>query len=145
MYTLHFSLLHASFLYKLLCLNFDIVLDCWKIWHLRYANQPFHVSVIHILKFHCLESSASIFGKCLGRKLHSTKNIISQLHLYANGHGVVVLVGLMVAISLPQESLSLLSSVWTKWQYLLGMPLIDPSLQNHLETFTKEDSCSTKM
>ena len=34
------------------CLTFDNFLDRWEVWHLRYANHPFHVSVIHICKFH---------------------------------------------------------------------------------------------
>ena len=52
MYTLHLSLLHASFFHKLCCLNFDNFLDRREVWHLRYANHPLHVSVIHICKFH---------------------------------------------------------------------------------------------
>ena len=70
--TLHFSLLHASFLHKLWCLNLNIFLDCCEVWYLRYANYPYHVSVIYILKFQYLENSASIFGKCLSRQLHSS-------------------------------------------------------------------------
>ena len=42
-----------------------------KLWYLNYANHPFDVSVIYILKFHYLENSTSIFCKCLGRLLHS--------------------------------------------------------------------------
>ena len=50
---------------------------------------PFnYVSVIN-----CLENSASIFGKFLGS--FTLPPIILKLYLYPNGHGVVVLVGLM--------------------------------------------------
>ena len=63
MYTLHFSLLRALFIYKLWCGKLDILLDCWEVWYLGYANHPFYVLVIHILIF---ENSASIFGKYPG-------------------------------------------------------------------------------
>ena len=88
MYTLYFTLLHASSLYKLLCLLFWIAGK--YAWYLRYANHPFYVSVIR-----CSESSISIFGKCLGRQLHYVA-MISQLYLHPNRYGVV-LVGLMFA------------------------------------------------
>ena len=70
-----------------LMFKLDILLDCWYLGH---ANHPIYVSVIHILKFHCLENSTSIFGKCLGRYLHSTS------YLYPNGCGVVVLNVLLI-------------------------------------------------
>ena len=96
MYTLLFSLLDASFLLKLWCLNFNIFLDCWEVWYLRYANHPFHVSVIHILKFHYLENSTSIFGKSHARQLCSSIYDFTIV-LYPNRYGVVVFVGLMFA------------------------------------------------
>ena len=46
--------------------SFERLNCCWA-QYLRYASHPFYVSVIYILKFHCLEISVSIFGKCLGR------------------------------------------------------------------------------
>ena len=96
MYTLLFSLFDASFLLKLWCLKFNIFLDCCEVWYLRYASHPFHVSVIHILKFHYLENSTSIFGKSHARQLCSTIYDFTIL-LYPNRYGVVVLVGLMFA------------------------------------------------
>ena len=68
-FDVHFPFLIITCLVHLQALMFklDILLDCWEVWHLRYANHPFYVSVIHILKFHCLKNSTSIYGKCLGR------------------------------------------------------------------------------
>ena len=96
MYTLCFSLLHTSFLHKLWCLNFNIFLDYWEVWYLRYAN----VSVIHILKFHCLKNFTCTFlNSIIWRSLlpfsinallgnFTLPHIISQLYnLYPNGYG----------------------------------------------------------
>ena len=49
--------------------------------------------LIYILKFHCLENSTSIFGKYNFTLLY----MISQLYLYSNGYSIVVLMGSMFA------------------------------------------------
>ena len=48
-----------------LMFEFEHFLDCWKVWYLRYAKHPFHVSVSHFLKFYYLENSTSILVNAL--------------------------------------------------------------------------------
>ena len=64
----HSPFLIITYLVHLQALMFKlyILLDCWEVWYLRYANHFFYVSVIRNLKFHYFENSTSIFGKCLG-------------------------------------------------------------------------------
>ena len=77
-----------------LMFKLDIFLDCWEVWYLRYANHPFYVSVIHILKFHCLQNSTSFLVNALVGSF-TLLYIISKLYLYPNEYGIVVLVSLM--------------------------------------------------
>ena len=48
-------------------------------------------------KFLYLENSTSIFGKCLRLGSFTPSYMISQLYIYPDGYGVLVLVGLMLA------------------------------------------------
>ena len=90
MFTLHFSLLHAKLIpSQALMLELR---DCWEMWYLRYANYSFHVSVIHILKSHFWRTPCPILVNALVGSF-----TLSQLYLYPNRYGVVVLVGLMFA------------------------------------------------
>ena len=46
-------------------LMFEIFPDCWQMCFLGYANYSFHVSIIHLLKFHYMEESSSTLGSYL--------------------------------------------------------------------------------
>ena len=61
----HYYMPHSFTSFDVLSETFYL-LHCWEVWYLGYANHPFYVSVIHILKFHCSKNS-TIFGKCLDR------------------------------------------------------------------------------
>ena len=61
--------LHSPFLiitrlvhFQALMFNLDFLLDCWEVWYVRYANHPFNVSVIHILR--CTLSISHYYMPC---------------------------------------------------------------------------------
>ena len=61
-----FQYYFVPFVITACCISFPrlislmFVLNCWEMWFL-HANDPYHVSMNHILKFHCLESLTSFF------------------------------------------------------------------------------------
>ena len=92
--TLSISHYYMPCLFPSFDVKLEILLDCWGVWYLRYANHPFYVSAIHFLKFYCLKNSTSMYVNTLVGSF-TLLYIISKLYLYPNGYGVVVLVGLM--------------------------------------------------
>ena len=61
----------------------------------EYVNHPFHVTLIHIPNFKCLEKSTSILVNALLGNF-TLLYIITKLYLYPNGYGIVVIVSLML-------------------------------------------------
>ena len=62
----------------------------------EYVNHPFHVTLIHIPNFKCLEKSTSILVNALVGNF-TLLYIFTKLYLYPNGYGIVVIVSFMFA------------------------------------------------